>query len=230
MSHDDFAFEPVRGLPAELPEGESLLWQGVPRWGALAVRTYHVRKIAVYFAILALCRIGFGIGSGLSWSAIAVSSAFILSLGAVAIGVFSLLAYWNSSTTVYSITNRRVLLRHGIAVPVTMNIPFELIESADLKAYADGTGEITLRLTPAQRISYLITWPHLKPGRISRPEPSFRAVVDAQHAADILRSAVAADAGANAVRVAVASGDVAASSGPRSAVGQRGAQQRPAAA
>jgi hypothetical protein len=230
MSHDDFAFEPVRGLPAELPEGESLLWQGVPRWGALAVRTYHVRKIGVYFALLALCRIGFGIGSGLSWWAIAVSSAFILVLGGVAIGVFSLLAYWNSSTTVYSITNRRVLLRHGIAVPVTMNIPFELIESADLKTHADGTGEITLRLSRAQRVSYLITWPHLNPGCISQPEPSFRAVPEAQHAADILRSAVAAEAGANAVRLGGAPGDVTEAPGPRPAIGQRGAQQRPAAA
>ena len=32
MSHDDFAFEPRRGLPAVLPDGERLLWQGSPRW------------------------------------------------------------------------------------------------------------------------------------------------------------------------------------------------------
>jgi hypothetical protein len=230
MSHDDFAFEPVRGLPATLPAGESLLWQGVPRWGAMAVRSYHVRKVAVYFAILALCRIGFGLGSGHSGSAIALSTAFILSLGGVAIGVFSLLAYWNCASTVYSITNRRVLLRHGIAVPVTMNIPFELIESADLKTYADGTGEITLRLTRAQRVSYLITWPHLRPGRISRPEPSFRAVAGAQQVAEILAAAVAAEAGTNAVRIGAAPLDTASSPGQRPAVGQRGAQQRPAAA
>ena len=30
--HDDFAFEPVRGLPAVLPPGERMLWQGAPRW------------------------------------------------------------------------------------------------------------------------------------------------------------------------------------------------------
>jgi hypothetical protein len=154
----------------------------------------------------------------------------------VAMGVLSLLAWLNSSSTVYSITNRRILLRHGIAVPVTMNIPFALIESADLKTYADGTGEITVRLTQAQRVSYMITWPHLKPGRISRPEPSFRAIRDAQHAADILGSAVAAEAGANALRMD-ASFDHAspghaspATGGPRTAPAQRGAQHRPAAA
>jgi hypothetical protein len=30
MPHDDFAFEPVKGLPELPPEGEHLLWQGRP--------------------------------------------------------------------------------------------------------------------------------------------------------------------------------------------------------
>jgi hypothetical protein len=29
---DDFAGEPIPGLPADLPEGEKLLWQGSPGW------------------------------------------------------------------------------------------------------------------------------------------------------------------------------------------------------
>jgi hypothetical protein len=198
MSHDDFAFEPIRGLPAVLPEGESLLWQGIPRWRSLAVRGYQVRKVAVYFAALALCRIGFGIAHAHAWSAIWISCAFILTLGGVAIGVLSLLAYLNAASTVYSITDRRILLRHGIAVPVTMNIPFALIESAEFKAQADGTGEIAVRLVPEERVGYLITWPHLRPGRIARPEPSFRALADAHRAADILGAALAAHTRLNA--------------------------------
>lgn len=190
MNHDDFAFEPIRGLPASLPEGEALLWQGVPQWRSLAVRGYHVRKVAVYFAALALCRVGFGIGSGHSASAILVSCAFLLALGAVAIGVLSLLAYLNGASTVYSITSRRVLLRHGIAVPLTMNIPFALIEGAALKTYPDGTGEIALSLPAEQRVGYLVTWPHLRPGHITRPQPSFRALRDAQRAAQILGSSL----------------------------------------
>jgi hypothetical protein len=191
MSHDDFAFEPVPGLPAPLPKGESLLWQGVPRWGSLAVHGYHVRKVAIYFSLLALARIAFGIHSGDSLSAIAVSCLFILALGGLAIGVLALLAYLNAASTVYSITDRRVLLRHGIAVPITMNIPFALIESAGLKRHGDGTGEIALRLVPDQRVGYLITWPHLRAGHFARPQPSFRALADAPRAADVLGSALA---------------------------------------
>jgi hypothetical protein len=201
MSHDDYAFEPIRGLPAALPEGEALLWQGAPKWKSLAVHGYHVRKVAVYFAALALCRIAFGIGNGHAVPAIAGSCAFILALGCVAIGVLSLLAYLNAASTVYSITDRRVVLRHGIAVTLTMNIPFTLIESAGLKTYADGTGEIALGLRREQRVGYLVTWPHLRPGYFAHPQPSFRALADARRAADVLATALAADARSNAVRV-----------------------------
>jgi hypothetical protein len=194
MSHDDFAFEPIRGVPAPLPQGESLLWQGVPRWSSLAVRGYHVRKVAIYFAILALARVGFGISSGHTWPAMALSCAFILVLGGVAIGVLSLLAYLNAVSTVYSITDRRVLLQHGIAVPITMNIPFELIASAGIESHSDGTGEIALRLIPAHRVGYVITWPHVRPGHITRPQPSFRGLADGQRAADVLGTALAAAA------------------------------------
>jgi hypothetical protein len=71
-----------------------------------------------------------------------------------------------------------------------MNIPFTLIEGAALKTYPDGTGEIALSLPPEQRVGYLVTWPHLRPGHITRPQPSFRALRDAHQAAQILGSSL----------------------------------------
>jgi hypothetical protein len=201
MSHDDFDFEPQKGLPAPLPEGETLLWQGSPNWRSLAVRAYHVRKVAIYFSILVACRIGFGLSNGHSISAIALSCVVLVGLGAVAIGVLSLLAYYTSRETVYSITSRRVLLRHGVAVPMTMNIPFKSIEAADMSSFGDKTGDLALKVRTDQRVGYLITWPHLRPGFITQPQPSFRALSDAQAAAQILAQALAADAGQAAARV-----------------------------
>ena len=109
MSHDDFDFEPAPGLPAPLPAGENLLWQGSPEWRSLAVRAYHVRKVAIYFALLVLWRVAVGIGNGHTAWAIVASSAFLIALGGLAIGVLTLLAYLNARSTVYSITTRRVL-------------------------------------------------------------------------------------------------------------------------
>jgi len=192
MSHDDFAFEPIPGLPAELPRSESLLWQGSPDWKSLAIRAYHVRKIAVYFLALVLWRIGDGLYEGHEASAIAVSCLFLAALCLLAIGVLSLLAYLNARSAVYSITSRRVLLRHGVAVPMTMNLPLKFIDCAALKTFSNGTGDIALKLPKEQRISYLITWPHLRPGRVTRPEPSFRALRDARTAAQVLSAALTA--------------------------------------
>ncbi len=47
---DDFAFEPIRGLPEMPPEGERILWQGSPDWRALAWRVFHIREVTFYFA------------------------------------------------------------------------------------------------------------------------------------------------------------------------------------
>jgi hypothetical protein len=194
MSHDDFDFEPIRGLPAALPEGERLLWQGSPDWKSLAVRAYHVRKVGAYFAVLEAWRIGYGLAHGHTSGAIAASCAVLLVLGAVAIGVLSLLAYLNARSTVYSITSRRVILRHGVAVPLTMNIPFRLIDCADLKTHGDKTSDIALELPATERIGYFITWPHVRAGKITRPQPSFKSLPDGRKAADTLGAALAATA------------------------------------
>jgi len=192
MSHDDFDFEPVRGLPAELPKDEQLLWQGAPEWKSLAVQAYHVRKVAAYFALLVAWRIGTGFYNGHAVADIGVSCLMLVTMGTIAVGVLSLLAYLNARSTVYSITSRRVILRHGVAVPLTMTVPFRLIDAADLKVHGDGTADIALKLPAPERIGYLITWPHVRAGKITRPQPSFRSLAGGQNAAKILSAALAA--------------------------------------
>jgi hypothetical protein len=209
MSHDDFDFEPIRGLPALLPAGEKLLWQGVPCWKSLAIRAYHVRKVALYFLLLVAWRIMFGLNEGHTATAILLSCLFLLALGGAGIGLLSLLAYFNARSTVYTITSRRVLLRHGIAVPLTMNVPLKVVNNAALKYFANGTGDISLALTRSQRLGYMISWPHVRPGKFARPEPSLRGLADAQAAAEILGAALAAEAGVAPPRIAA---------GPRTAV------------
>jgi hypothetical protein len=199
MSHDDFDFEPMRGLPAPLPAGEQLLWQGVPRFKSLALRAYHVRKVIIYFLALIAWRVTVGLVYSQPWHDVWVSCALLMVMGSLAVGVLCLLAYLSSRTTVYTITSRRVLLRHGIAVPMTMNLPFKSIDGAALKLFANGTGEVALTVAKNQRVGYLITWPHLRPGHITRPQPSFRALSDAERAARILGQALARDAGTVAV-------------------------------
>jgi hypothetical protein len=191
MSHDDFDFEPIRGLPAELPKDEHLLWQGSPDWKSLAVRAYHVRKVAAYFALLVAWRVGMGLYEGHAAAEIGLSCLLLVTMGTIAVGVLSLLSYLNARSTVYSITSRRVILRHGVAVPLTMTVPFRLIDAADLKVHGDGTADIALRLPAKERIGYLITWPHVRAGKITRPQPSFRSLPGGLKVAQTLSAALA---------------------------------------
>ena len=54
MSHDDFAFEPIPGLPGTPPRGETLLWQGRPDTWRLAVEAYGMWWVMGWFAALIL--------------------------------------------------------------------------------------------------------------------------------------------------------------------------------
>jgi hypothetical protein len=94
--------------------------------------------------------------------------------------------------TVYTITNRRVVIRQGVALESTINLPFKAIESANLRMRADGTGDIALQTVRDQRVSYLWLWPHVRSWHITRPQPTLRNLPDAQQVADTLGRAVGA--------------------------------------
>lgn len=188
----EHGLEPVPGLPGRLPEGETLLWQGRPEWRLLARRALHLRGIAAYFVLLAVWRGATLAADGATTVEIAAGAALLIALGAVPLGFLAFYAWIAARVTVYSITSRRVVLRVGVALPVTINLPFALIEAASLSRQADGSGEIALRMAPGHRVSWIMLWPHLRPWRFATPEPMLRALTDAEAAAQILGRALAA--------------------------------------
>lgn len=194
MAHDDFAFEPVRGLPEHLPEGERILWQGRPDALALAREALNLRWVAGYFALLALWRFGAmwdqGIGAGL-----AMAAPFLL-LGALVCGLLWVVAFVQARATVYTITTSRVVMRIGAALTLTLNLPFRQIARADLDLRGNGTGTgtgtIALDLVDHKRLSYLVCWPHVRPWHMRRPQPALRAIPDAARVAALLAEAAEA--------------------------------------
>jgi hypothetical protein len=184
--------EPVRGLPGPLPKGEQLLWQGAPRWRSLARRAFHVRKIAVYCGVLLAWHVVASLRDGFTPVATVVSALWLLPLVLAAVGLPALLAWLTCRTTVYTITSRRIVMRYGIALPMTLNLPFKRIASAEVRVYADGTGDLPLSLIEPDRIGYLHLWPHARPWRITRTQPMLRSVPEARRVADILARALEA--------------------------------------
>ena len=106
-----------------------------------------------------------------------------------------MLAFASARTTLYVLTERRVVLKSGIALPIFINVPFKQVASADLRAFADGTGEVTLGLTKEERIPYLALWPSARPLRFARPEPALRCIANARDVADTLGRALAEASG-----------------------------------
>ena len=185
--HDD---EVSPGLPAPLPAGERLLWRGAPDWRVLARRSFHLRKVAAYFAVLIVWRGVTTLMDGGTLPDAAATTLWTVPLAALALGVIALLSWLVASNTVYTLTDRRMVMRVGIVLTVTFNLPFRRIETARLHALPGGAGDIALVLHPEDRIGYIHLWPHARPWHFNRPEPMLRALPDAAAVAELLADAL----------------------------------------
>jgi Bacterial PH domain len=181
----------IVGIAEPLPEGEWLLWQGAPHGRTIACRVFHARKLALYFGVLLAWRLVTGLVDGVALAALLESARWLLPLALVALGLAGLFAWLTSRTAVYAITSERVVMRIGIVLSVTFNIPFSAIESAGMRMYSAGVGDVVLSLNGKNRIAYLHLWPHVRPWRVARPEPMLRGVPDAPRVAKILSQALA---------------------------------------
>ena len=114
---------------------------------------------------------------------------WIVPLTVIAMASVWLLAWFTARTTVYTVTSKRVVMRLGIVLTVSFNLPFKQIASADVRVLKDGFGDITLALQGSDSIAWVHLWPSVRPWRISKPEPTLRAVPDVQAVSDKLRQA-----------------------------------------
>lgn len=185
-----------RGLPGPLPQGERILWQGSPDWRAMTRRVFHVRGLAAYFGILVAYSAAHSYGQGMPLVEIAVSTAKFAGLALVPLALLTLYAWGTARATTYTVTNRRVAIRMGIAMPMTLNLPFARIDGAGYRPAKGGMGDITLQMAKGDRVAYLVLWPHARPWHVARTEPMLRAIPHAEKVAQLLARALAASADA----------------------------------
>ena len=189
---NEYEYEPVKGLPEELPDGEYIVWQGAPEWGALARRVFRVRGVAIYFLLLVAWYGYSKLAAGASIAEAAAASSWTLALGASALGLLVLMAWAFARSTIYTLTNKRFVMRFGVAIPMMINLPLEKIESADLGKYGEDHGDISLTLAPGERISYMALWPHARPWHYSRVKPMLRGLYRPEVIASLLGQTVGA--------------------------------------
>jgi hypothetical protein len=124
----------------------------------------------------------------------ATAASFFLVLGAIVCALLLIVGVMQAKSTVYTLTNRRVAMRIGAALTMTLNLPFRKIQSTPISGRpqerhghhragddAGGPGEF--------RLSYVMTWPHVRPWRMKHPEPALRCIPDAAKVAKIFAEA-----------------------------------------
>lgn len=182
-------FEAAHGLPEALPEGEVQLWQGSPDARLLARQALHLDLVGIYFAGLLAWRglVSWQEGATLAQTGIALAG--MMPLIGLACALLAGMAWLMARTTVYTLTNRRIVMRVGIVLSITFNLPFTQIASADWRQRGRG-GDIVLTLNGPDRIAYLHLWPHARPWHLRQTQPMLRALADAPAVAARLAAAL----------------------------------------
>lgn len=177
-------------LPEPLPEGEHILWQQSPAWSPYSRRVFQIDKIALYFLVLLVWVAASAAADG-GWTAAlrALSWAVWPALGVL--GMLALLGWLYARSTVYTITNRRVVIESGLAIPAAVNLPFGCVERADIKCFRDGTGDIELSMS-GPRLLYSMLWPNLHLFRLKQPRPKLLALNQPRQVAALLGNALVA--------------------------------------
>jgi hypothetical protein len=165
----EYEIEPIKGLPGNLPKGEEIIWQGEPDWRTLARGVFHTRLVAGWFVIVAMGAFVAG-GTG------PLGAAITLFVAALGLGLLAFLAWAQARSTVYTLTNKRLVMRFGVALPKCVNLPLQLIASADLKPVGIDQADIALKTHGRFPLGWLQMWPHVRPWKVAEPQPMLRAV------------------------------------------------------
>ncbi len=178
--------EPEPGIPEVMPEGERMLWQGGASFRSLLGGSFHFATLSLYFGAALLVQFVLKLRAGVETSDAVASTAGFLLLSLFALGVLTLYAWLLSRATLYTLTSKRVVIRTGVALPISVNLPYRRIQSADLRVRADGTGDIALLPEAGSRVSWLLMWPMINPWRVFRVRPVLRGVEKAATVAELL--------------------------------------------
>jgi hypothetical protein len=172
--HHEHEFEAAPGLPEPLPRGERLIWQGSPDWVPLAIHAFHVRKLAIYFAAMLGMQAVYL--SGDPQAALLKPLLTSAVMAALALLLLGATAWFAARTTLYTLTDRRIVMRIGVVLTLTLNLPLRQIAGASFRPLADGHGDIALSLAGKDRIAFLNLWPHARPWQLKNPQPSLRCL------------------------------------------------------
>ena len=108
-------------------------------------------------------------------------------LGIVLTALLYLLAWLSARSTLYILTDTRLIMRIGMAIETRINIPLKQVTAAHLAVRSkDGHGDIAFELSGERLLGTLLLWPHVRPFHYAKPQPMLRAVPDAAALAQMI--------------------------------------------
>jgi hypothetical protein len=202
--------------------GEAVVWRGRPSWRAIALTAFHIRGVGFYCCLLLFANAVAAHFQHLSTAKALVGEEPIVILGCLVMALTALVAWGTARSTLYTITNQRVVMQYGMAVAATLALPMRVIASVAVSEAA--VADIVIRLKPGEKIAFAKLWPHVRPWRLIRAEPMLLGLADAAEAGRLLARTVAAAQAVEHARpaprvtqaAATASGGAAAASATRS--------------
>lgn len=159
---------------------EAVLWKGRPQVGLLARSAFHANTAGLYMAGLAV--IAAAVGKP-------VEAAVATGLGVVLVALLYFLAWLSARTTLYIVTDTRVIMRIGMAIETRINVPLKQITAAHLRMRARGHGDIAFEVAGERLLGTILLWPHVRPWHYKMPQPMLRSVPDAAHVAQLIADA-----------------------------------------
>lgn len=173
----------AHGDPMGTPAAdEKVLWKGRPDRATLARTAFHTRTVGLYFLVLIAASVVYG----------NVNAAVVCTvLGLAALAILHVLAWHSVRTTLYILTDTRLIMRIGMALETRINVPLKHVTAADLRMRGSDHGDIALKLGGERLLGYALMWPHARPWRWAMPEPMLRAIPEAEKVAALLADACA---------------------------------------
>ncbi|WDA41570.1 photosynthetic complex putative assembly protein PuhB [Erythrobacter sp. BLCC-B19] len=169
------AFGDRMGTPAA---NEKVLWKGRPAIGLLARTAFHAHKLGFYMAALAVIAVAIG-----NETAAIVAAG----LGVVLVALLYALAWASARSTLYILTDTRLIMRIGMAIETRINVPLKQVTAANLRLHGkSGFGDIAFDLAGERMLGVALLWPHVRPWHYARPQPMLRAVPEAASLAQLI--------------------------------------------
>ncbi len=162
--------------PADLPPGETVLWRGKPDWRHLALDAFGAPWVVFYFVGIGVWHLASTLHDGGSRAQALADFSVVLLPMALALSLVSLLAWLSARATAFTVTDRRLVMCYGVALPALINLPLDTIEAMRVRRGFAGRGDLAFTLPRKGRLSFHQLWPYARPWHLFPASPMMRAV------------------------------------------------------